>query len=73
MAGEQDLGDARRGEEPDVPGAAVGDVREQFEPEAGQGRLDRGEAEDVGGVRGGEAEPGACAEVLAQDVDRAWR
>jgi hypothetical protein len=52
-----------------MPG--VGDVGEGLEPVAGQGRLDRDEAADFIGVRGGEAEPRAAADVLAGEVDRA--
>ena len=46
------------GENADVPGAAVGDVGQAFEAEPGQAHLDRGEAEDVLRVRGGEPEDG---------------
>jgi hypothetical protein len=47
----------------------VGDVREGLEPEAGQSRLDRSEAEDITGMRSGEAEPQAAADILAEDMD----
>ena len=56
------------GERADVPRAAVRDVGEAFETEAGQAHLDGGEAADVLGVRAGEPEDGGAADVLAGEV-----
>ena len=69
-AGEQHLGDARRGENPDVPGAAVGDVGQHLQAEPGQAHLDGGEAEHVLRMRGREAEDRRPADVLPGQVDR---
>lgn len=69
--GEQHFGDARGGEHADVPGTAVGDVREPFDTEPGQPGLDRCIASHEVGACGGDAERGGTADVLARKVDGA--
>ena len=70
-AGEQHFRDAGRGEDADVPCAAVGDVGQHLQAEAGQAHLDGGEAEHVFRVRGREAEDRRPADVLPGEVGRA--
>ena len=69
-AGEQHLGDAGRGENADMPGAAVGDVGQHLQAEPGQAHLDGGEAEHVLRMRNREAEDRRPADVLPCQVDR---
>src|SRR5205823_5386957 len=62
---------AGRDQNPDVPGAAAGDVGPCLDAESGQSRLDGGEAEYVLRVGGGQPEDRRPADVLPSQVDRA--
>src|ERR1700730_17057887 len=69
--GEQHLGNAGRGKNADVPGAAVGDVGQHFKTEPRQTHLDGRETEHVLRMGGGQAKDRRSTDVLPGEVNGA--